>query len=237
MRRQVRSRPAGPAAATVRPGSGGIGRSSSVAAERVSDDLRRGAGDFLEQRRAIAGLTSFASVALGVVGLYQFGIIRRVPEPPLSLLDADRVDASGEAYQQLKTPDAALGLVSAAATLVLAGMGARDRAETAPWVPLALAAKTAADAGAGLYLLVEQISKHRKICSWCTVAAIAQLMTLPVAVPEARAALRTLRASEGRAGRTPADFMAPSVPPGRLERTRRGVSSPARPRSAPARRG
>lgn len=188
-----RERAAGPEAASVRPRSGGIGRSSSPAAERVSDDLRRGTGSFLEQRRRVAGLTSLASAALGVVGLYQFGLLRRVPELSLPFLDADAVDASGEAYQELRTPDAALGLLSAGVTLVLAGMGDRDRARTMPWVPLALAAKTAADAGGGIYLFAEQVTKHRKVCSWCTVAAVAQVATLPLALPEARAALRRLR--------------------------------------------
>ncbi|GAA4744109.1 hypothetical protein GCM10023328_27320 [Modestobacter marinus] len=159
----------------------------------MSDDLRRGAGDFLEQRRRVAGLTSLASAALGVVGLYQFGVLRRVPELPLPFLGADAVDAAGEAYQELRTPDAALGLLSAGVTLVLAGMGDRNRARTMPWVPLALAAKTAADAGGGLYLFAEQVTKHRKVCSWCTVAAVAQVATLPFALPEARAALRRLR--------------------------------------------
>ena len=189
----IRRRPAGPLAAAVRPGPGGVGRSTSAAAERVSDDLRRGAGDFLEQRRWIAGLGSLAAAALGVVGLYQFGLLRRVPEPPLPGLDADAVDASGEAYQAFKTPDAALGLVNAALTLVLAGMGDRDRARTSPWIPAALAAKTAADAVGSGYLLAEQVSKHRAVCSWCTLAAAAQLATLPLALPEARAAWRAWR--------------------------------------------
>ncbi len=131
----TRLRPAGPPAASVRPRPGGVGRPTSAAAERVSDDLRRGAGDFLEQRRWIAGLGSLASAALGMVGLYQFGLLRRVPEPPLPFLHADAVDASGEAYQAFKTPDAALGLVSAGATLVLAGMGDRSRVRTAPRIP------------------------------------------------------------------------------------------------------
>ena len=190
----VRRRSAGPPASSVRPRSGGIGRSSSPAAEQVSDDLRRGSGSFLEQRRRITGLTSLASAALGVVGLYQFGLLRRVPELSLPFLDADAVDAAGEAYQQLKTPDAALGLLSAGVTLVLAGMGDRNRARTMPWVPLTLAAKTAADAGGGLYLLAEQVTKHRKVCSWCTVAALAQLATLPIALPEAQAAVSRLAA-------------------------------------------
>jgi uncharacterized membrane protein len=134
-----------------------------------------------------------ASAALGVVGLYQFGVLRRVPEPPLPFLRADAVDASGEAYQLFKTPDAALGLVSAGATLVLAGMGAGDRAARTPWIPLALAAKTGVDAAGAGYLFAEQVTKHRAVCSWCTVAALAQLATLPLALPEARQAWRAWR--------------------------------------------
>lgn len=177
-------------AAAVRPGRGGIGRAGTDAAERVSDDLRRGAGSYLKQRRGIAALSSLASFALGLVGLYQFGLLRHVPEPPLRSFDADAVDASGEAYQQLKTPDAALGLVSAAITLVLAGAGDRDRARAAPWIPLLLATKTAADAAGGSFLTAEQLSRHRRLCFWCTIAAVAQASALPLAVPEARAALR-----------------------------------------------
>ena len=179
----ARLRPAGPPAASVRPGSGGVGRSTSAAAERVSDDLRRGSGDFLEQRRWIAGLGTLAAGALGVVALYQFGLLRRVPEPPLPLLHAaaDAVDASGEACQAFKTSDAALGLVSAGATLVLAGIGDRQRARTTPWVPLALAAKTAVDTAGSGFLLDEQLTK------------LAQVATLPLALPEARVALHTWR--------------------------------------------
>ncbi len=50
----TRRRPAGPPAASVCPGSGGVGRSTSAVAERVSDDPRWGSGDLLEQRRWIA---------------------------------------------------------------------------------------------------------------------------------------------------------------------------------------
>jgi hypothetical protein len=191
--RPTRSRPSGPPAADVRPSGGGVGRSSSPGAERVSDDLRRGSGSFLENRRRIAALHSLAALGLGVVGLYQFGLLRRVPELPLPGLAADAVDASGEAYQELRTPDAALGIVSTGVTLVLAGMGDRGRAQGLPLVPLALAAKVALDAAAGGYLLAEQVTKHRRICSWCTVAALAQMAAVPFALPEARAAWKQLR--------------------------------------------
>ncbi len=125
----TRAHPAGPPAATVRPGSGGIGRGSSAAAEALSDALRRGEGDFLAERRRTALLQTAAAAALAVVGLYQFGVLRSVPELPLPGLDADRVDASGEAYVLLRTPDSTLGVASAGVSLVLAGMGGAKRYE------------------------------------------------------------------------------------------------------------
>ncbi|MDQ3107408.1 MAG: vitamin K epoxide reductase [Actinomycetota bacterium] len=189
----TRQHPAGPPAREVRPTSKGIGRGSSIAAERVSDDLRRGAGDFLEQRRRVSALTLASMAALGVVAAYQNGLIRRPPEPRVSPLDAERVDASGEAYQLFRTPDAALGLLSGAATLVLAGIGDRGRSRSLPLVPLALAVKAAVDATSAGVLTVEQMSKHRRFCSWCLVAAAANLAAFPLTLPEAKASWRRLR--------------------------------------------
>jgi hypothetical protein len=137
----TRSHPAGAPAVKIRPGSGGIGRSISPAAEEVSDALRRGTGNFLPQRRRIALLQTAAAATLSVVGLYQFGVLRSVPEPPLPGLDANRVDASGEAYAVLGTPDSSLGITSAGISLALAGMGSATRYREQPWIPLALLAK------------------------------------------------------------------------------------------------
>ena len=173
--------------------SDGIGRRSSPAAERVSADLRAGGGELLRRRRRVAAMALSAMGSLGVVTAYQFGLLRHLPEPPLPVLDADLVDASGEAYEYLKTPDAALGLASYAATVVLAGMGSRRRVEERPWIPLALAAKVGLDAVSGLYLTVEQASKHRRFCSWCLLAAALSTAMVPQVVPEARAAWGQLR--------------------------------------------
>jgi uncharacterized membrane protein len=190
---RLRSSPAGPPAASINTTSGGIGRSSSPAAEALSDDLRRGAGDALDARRRIAALSLSAMGSMGVVAAYQFGLLKSLPEPPLPFLDSDRVDASGEAYQLLRTPDAALGLASYAATLALAGMGTRDRAREQPWLPLALAAKTVLDAASGIYLGLEQGTKHKRFCTWCLIAAGASIAMVPTALPEARSSWRHLR--------------------------------------------
>ena len=190
---RTRTRPAGPPAASIRPRSGGVGRGTSAAAEAVSDALRRGDSPYLDGRRRTAVLQTAAAGTLAVVGLYQFGVLRSVPEPPLPGLDADRVDASGEAYSMLRTPDATLGIASAGVSLVLAGMGSAERHEEQPWIPLVLLAKSLVDAAGGLYLFAEQVTKHRRLCSWCTVSAGLLIATVPAVLPEARGAWRAWR--------------------------------------------
>lgn len=162
-------------------------------AERISDDLRLGNGEFLRRRRRIAALTLISAAAYGVVGAYQFGLVRHVPEPSTGPFAADRVDAGGEAYVVLGMPDAALGIVNAGITLMLAGAGDEQRWAERPWLPLLLAGKVAADAAGGALLFGEQVSRHRKLCSWCTLAAVAGIAAVPQAVSEARAAWTHLR--------------------------------------------
>lgn len=180
-----------PRAADVRPPDRGVGRSGDAAAESVSDDLRRGAGSDLARRRRVAGLALGAIASFATVAVYQFGLVPHLPDPPLPGLDSDRVDASGEAYTFGRTPDSALAMGSYAATLALAGMGGRDRH---PLIPLALAAKVAVDAAGAAYLTAEQLTKHRKVCTYCTVASVLTFAMVPAVVPEARAAWRALRA-------------------------------------------
>ncbi len=170
-----------------------IGRKSSSAAEQVSRELRTESSAALRQRRLVVALSLVAGGSMGLITLYQMGIIDHLPEPPVGMLDADRVDASGEAYNLLKAPDAALGLVSYAVTLALAAAGGADRAQAQPLLPLALAAKVALDAVGAIVLTVEQGSKHRRYCSWCLLAAAASLAMVPAVVPESRQAWRRLR--------------------------------------------
>ncbi len=157
--------------------------------EQLSRELRLGSGRFLQQRRKVLGLSLIAAGAMMPISLYQMGVIGHLPEPPLPRLDADAVDASAEAYAILATPDAVLGLGSFAVTAWLAAIGGEDRARTHPWVPLALVAKASLDALFGAKLTVDQWTRHRAFCSWCLLAAGASVATVPLAVPEARAAL------------------------------------------------
>ncbi len=135
-----------------------------------------------------------AAGSMGVILLYQTGILRHLPDPPLPGVDSDKVDASGEAYESLETPDAALALASYGATLALIGMGAADRAKDQPIIPLLAAAKIAGDAAGAAWLTAEQITKHRAVCFYCLLASAATWAALPQALPEAGEAWRKLRA-------------------------------------------
>lgn len=169
----------------------------------LSRQLRTGQGPFLARRRAIVGLSLTTIGAMGLLTLYQMGIIKHVPELPLPLLDADKVDASPEAYARLATPDAALGLAGFGVTLVLAAMGGPDRAARQPLIPLAMAAKIGFDVAVAAKLTVEQMTKHRAFCSWCLLAASATFAQAPLALPEARAAWRQLTAGRATSPRSP----------------------------------
>lgn len=177
-------------AAEARGREGGIGRDGGEVAERVSDELRLGHSALLDRRRRTAALSLASIASFSAVAAYQHGLIRHLPEPPLPGLDADRVDASGEAYAMLRTPDASLGILNSAVTLVLAGMGTQAGRHRTRWIPVALALKATLDAAGALWLTAEQASKHRRFCGWCLAAAAFAVAAVPQTVPEARDALR-----------------------------------------------
>jgi hypothetical protein len=168
--------------------------------EQLSVDLRTADDALMRHRRQVVGLSLVSATCMGVVAAYQIGLTKHVPEPPLRMLDADKVDASAEAYEKLSTGDAFLGFTSYGITMLLAAIGGPRRHETHPYVPLAMAAKAAVDAAQAAKLTVDQWAHHRAFCSWCLTAAAATFAVIPAVVPELRAALRTIRGGgDGRA--------------------------------------
>lgn len=156
----------------------------------LSRDIR-GASDLLTSgRRRIVALGLTSAACMGVIALYQIGSIRHLPEPPLPLTNADKVDASEDAYARLSVGDAFIGFASYSATMLLAAIGGPRRHEASPWLPVALAAKVGFDAAQAAKLSVDQWTKHRAFCTWCLVAAGATFAAVPAVLPELRAALR-----------------------------------------------
>ncbi len=131
-------------------------------------------------------LTTISSMAL--VALYQLGILKRLRQPRLPHFDTEKVHASNQAYALLDVPDAVLGLGSYAVTLGLAATGAPDRFRTHPWIPLAFAGKTLADAAQAGKLTRDAWVKQGAFSIYSLIAAAATFATLPLVLPEARAA-------------------------------------------------
>lgn len=168
---------------------------SPSAARRLSRTLREGDGPFLKDRRRTAALMLGAASSMGVIAAYQIGLLKHLPDPPLPFFNADKIDASAQAYRYGSAPDGAWGFLNYGTTLVLATMGGSDRAERAPLLPLALAAKVGADAAGAAKLTADQWTKHRAFCGWCLAAAGATFAAVPAALPEAKAAWHRLRRS------------------------------------------
>ena len=160
--------------------------------EELSQQLRKGQARFMFQRRGIAALSLAAIGSMGLISLYQLGLIKHLPEPPLPHFDADKVDAAPEAYALLNTPDGVIGLGSYAVTLALAAMGSQDRAKDQPWLALALGAKVGFDTSQAARLTINQWTKQKAFCFWCLLASLATLLTIPLAVPETVAGFKRI---------------------------------------------
>lgn len=156
----------------------------------LSHDIRKARDELTASRRRIVGLGLTSAACMGLIALYQIGSIRHLPEPPLPLMDADKVDASEEAYARLSVGDAFIGFASYSVTMLLAAIGGPRRHETSRWLPIALAAKVGFDAAQAAKLSVDQWTKHRAFCTWCLVAAGATFAAVPAVLPELRATLR-----------------------------------------------
>lgn len=166
-----------------------------LAPSTLSRELREGRSPDLTRRRWAIGLSIVGSAIGGVVALYQTGIVRRLPDIlPGSVFDAQKVDASDYAYRRLQVPDAALMMMTYAATTALAAAGGAERAERQPALPIAFAAKAWYDFATCLKLAQEEWAENKALCSWCQMATLISAVTAALSLPEAIRAGRGLLA-------------------------------------------
>ena len=152
------------------------------AAQRRSDELRKGDATSLRHRRRVLSCASASTAVMLVLSQYQSGVLGRLPELPLPSFDANRVDASAEAYQLLGVPDATLGALNFSLTALLAGAGG---GRPTRWQVAALTLKTVVDVGWSIKLAVDQATKHKAACSYCLLTTV---LALASAAEAARAA-------------------------------------------------
>jgi uncharacterized membrane protein len=159
---------------------------------QLSHELREGRSDDLTRRRWVIGLSLLGAAMGQLVSLYQTGIIRRLPDPPVRIFDSSRVDASDYAYKRLQTPDGVMMVASYALTAWLAAAGGEGRARQLPALPLALGLKTLGDTAVALELAREEWAENKALCAYCQVATFASLASVALALPEAIRAGRAL---------------------------------------------
>jgi len=94
--------------------------------QTVRQDLQTGRSAGLRRRRAIVGLSLLGLCSMGMVSLYQMGLLRHLPDPPLRRFHADKVNASFRAYQY-GVPHGALSMTAYALNILLAAIGGRGR--------------------------------------------------------------------------------------------------------------
>jgi uncharacterized membrane protein len=165
----------------------------ALSPQQLSSELRTADTPELRRRRWLLGLQLVGVAAGGIVGLYQMGILKRLPDYPSRLFDATRVDASEYGYKHLQAPDALMMIAQYAATAILVGVGGKDRARDLPAVPIALTAKAAFDVLTNLYLAREEWKYNQALCGYCQTATVASVASLFLSIPEARQALQVLR--------------------------------------------
>lgn len=154
--------------------------------ETESPDMRR--------RKAIVAVNLIGLLSMGLVSLLQMGMVRRLPEPSVRIfglpVKTKAVNFSDAAFGY-GAPDGAINLVAHSTNIALAAAGDADRARTRPWLPLALAIGSAAQAGVATKYLFHQMPKvDRAWCPYCVVDAATHFATFALAVPEAISALR-----------------------------------------------
>ena len=168
--------------------------------KQLSQELREGDSPDLNRRRQILSLSMLGASMGQIVSLYQTGVIDHLPDPPISIFDADKVDASEYAYSRLNSPDGPIMLVNYGITAWLAAAGGQERAQKNPLLPLAMGAKILVDAVIATELAREEWNENKAFCEYCQIATLCSLASLALAVPEVTSAVRTLTGqSDGNA--------------------------------------
>jgi uncharacterized membrane protein len=166
--------------------------------KQLSEELRQGKNPHMSRRRAIIGLSMLGGSMGQIVTLYQTGIVSHLPDPPIPIFDADKVDAANYAYSRFNSPDGPIMVVNYALTAWLAAAGGLDRARRNPLLPIAMGVKILLDAVISGKLAQEEWSENKAFCEYCQVATVCSIASLVLAYPEVSAAVRTLLGKQNK---------------------------------------
>lgn len=159
--------------------------------QKLRGELQNSNKDNLKLRRGIVGLSLVGMAAMTAVSLFQIGVIKHLPDPPIEGFDSDKVNSSDTAYA-LGTPDGTLSLASLAANIPIAAFGGENRTEEKPLVPLAFAAKATAEAAVAGWYFYQMPTKQKAWCGYCIVGALCNVGIAALSLVEAKRAWNAL---------------------------------------------
>ncbi len=165
---------------------------------KLGKELRQNRSMPMKLRRAALGLDLAATGVLGIISLYQTGLVRHLPDPPLRRFRADAVSATGEGYL-FQIPDALLGMTSYLVTASLVFAGPPERARTHWYWPAAAMAKSLFDAAYSVRLALIQHRDLRLYCAYCLTTTALSLAVVPLTAPEGARAIRKAYRGEAEA--------------------------------------
>jgi len=159
--------------------------------QQLRRELQESSESNLNVRRAVIGLSLLGIGAMTAVTLFQTGVVKHLPDPPIDGFDSDKVNSSDTAYA-LGVPDGALSLASLAANIPLAAFGGENRVEEMPLVPLAAAAKATVEAAVAGWYFYQMPTKEKAWCGYCIVGALTNFGIAALTLTEAKKAWKNL---------------------------------------------
>lgn len=160
--------------------------------QKLRRELQESSDSDLNARRAVIGLSLVGIAAMSAVTLFQTGVVKHLPDPPIDGFDSDKVNSSDTAYA-LGVPDGALSLASLAANIPLAAFGGANRAEEMPLIPLAAAAKGVVEAAVAGWYFYQMPTKEKSWCGYCIVGALTNWSIAALTLMEAKKAWQSLK--------------------------------------------
>ena len=155
----------------------------------LREEWTTGTSEALRWRRGVIGLSFAGMAAMGAVALFQTGILRHLPDPPVAGVDSDAASLSDEAFDA-GVPDGALAVRSFASTAALAAVGGEDRARDRPAISILAAAKAAAAAFGAAKDVSRMVRGEEPWCPYRLTGAAANVGIFALAVPEAIRAIK-----------------------------------------------
>lgn len=175
------------------PGQYAPSMSKAFAAARELDDvrwdLRHARTPDLTRRRKILALSLLGMASMAPVVLYQTGLLRRLPDPPLRRFDSAAANSSDEAYKY-GVPDGVVLTALFGLSAVLAAFGTADRSRKAPAIPLAASAKAGVESAFAAKYFSLMATGREPWCLFCIAAAFIQFAIFGLTLPEARESAR-----------------------------------------------